>query len=126
MAAILELRDADCVLAQPRTATTSVAPLLVADLAIDALFPVVPQGRRTIRLTPGEHRLLYLMAAHPGTVVTAQIYAAQLGHAAPESNSLARHIASLRKKLGDTAERPRCMQTVKGVGYRFVSGEART
>ncbi len=29
------------------------------------------------------------------------------------------HMAGLRKKLGDTADRPRFIETVRGVGYRF-------
>lgn len=29
------------------------------------------------------------------------------------------HMAGLRKKLGETAERPRFIETVRGVGYRF-------
>jgi two-component system, OmpR family, response regulator RegX3 len=33
------------------------------------------------------------------------------------------HIAALRRKLGDDPAAPRCIETVRGVGFRFVSGE---
>jgi DNA-binding response OmpR family regulator len=32
------------------------------------------------------------------------------------------HIANLRRKLGDTASRPRWIETVRGVGYRLTAG----
>ncbi len=29
------------------------------------------------------------------------------------------HVHSLRRKLGDDAQNPKCLETVVGVGYRF-------
>jgi DNA-binding response OmpR family regulator len=99
-----------------------VAPLRVADLEIDALHPRIRQGTAEIRLSPDEHILLYVVAARAGTVVTYRDIADALGR--PESevrnNTLARHLSSLRRKLKDNAQRPRYVQTVPGIGYRFV------
>ena len=38
-----------------------------------------------------------------------------------QSNTLARHLSSLRRKLGDDAYRPRYIETVPGIGCRFVA-----
>lgn len=39
-----------------------------------------------------------------------------------ETRTLDTHIKSLRQKLGDTAENPKYILTVRGVGYRFRKG----
>jgi len=94
----------------------------VADLEIDALDRRISQGSRDIRLSPSEHVLLYTLAAVPGTVVTYRRLADALG-IGPEirANSVARHMATLRRKLGDAADRPRYIETVSGSGYRFIA-----
>lgn len=100
-----------------------VAPLLAVDLEIDALNLQVRQGTRDIRLSPAEHMLLYTLAAQAGAVVSYRDVADALGRADPHfrTNTLARHLSSLRRKLGDDAERPRYIETIVGVGYRLTS-----
>jgi len=99
-----------------------VALLRVADLEIDALHQRIRQGTREVRLSPGEHILLYTLAASAGAVVRYREIAEALGRTDPEirNNTLARHLSSLRRKLRDDPERPRYIETVLGVGYRFV------
>ena len=75
-----------------------------------------------MRLSPVEHVLLYTLAAVAGVVVTYRDLAVALGvtdHEVP-NNTFARHISSLRRKLRDDAERPRYIETVPNIGYRFV------
>lgn len=100
-----------------------VAPLRVGDLEIDALNASVRQGTHEIRLSPGEHVLLYTMAAKAGVVVSYRDIADALGRTEPEvrNNTLARHLSSLRRKLSDDAHSPRYIETVLGVGYRLLS-----
>jgi DNA-binding response OmpR family regulator len=100
-----------------------VAVLRVADLEIDALQQRVRQGSREIRLSPGEHILLYTVAANAGAVVTYREIALALGRAGGDvrNNTLARHLSSLRHKLKDDARRVRYIETVPGVGYRFLA-----
>jgi DNA-binding response OmpR family regulator len=99
-----------------------VAPLRVADLELDALHRRVRQGEREVRLSPGEHILLYTLAARAGAVVSYREIADALGRTDPEirTNTLARHLSSLRRKLRDDARRPRYIETVLGVGYRLL------
>jgi DNA-binding response OmpR family regulator len=99
-----------------------VAPLRIGDLEIDALSPRVRKGARAIRLSPGEHMLLYTVAARGGAVVSYADIAEVLGRTELDfrHNTLARHVSSLRRKLGDDAHRPRYIETVTGVGYRAV------
>ena len=103
-----------------------VAHLRVADLEIDALDRRITQGTRQIRLSPSEHILLYVLAARGGTVVGYRRLADALG-IEPEvrSNTLARHLSTLRRKLGDDFDRPRYIQTVPGIGYRFIGMRAK-
>jgi DNA-binding response OmpR family regulator len=100
-----------------------VAPLHIADLEIDALNLRVRQGTREIRLSPGEHLLLYTLAARAGAVVSYRDLADALGRTDPEfrNNTLARHLSSLRRKLADDAHNPRYIETIVGVGYRLPS-----
>jgi DNA-binding response OmpR family regulator len=100
-----------------------VARVRVADLEIDALHPRIRQGPRELRLSPVEHILLYTLAARAGAVVSYREIADALGRTDPEvrSNTVARHLSSLRRKLGDDAHRPRYIETVLGIGYRFLA-----
>jgi len=103
--------------------TPRVAPLRVGDLEIDALNPRVRKGMRAIRLSPAEHMLLYTLAARGGAVVSYRDIADALGRTQPDfrTNALARHLSSLRRKLGDHAHNPRYIETVPGLGYRVLS-----
>jgi DNA-binding response OmpR family regulator len=81
------------------------------------------QGTRELRLSPDEHILLYTLAARRGHVVSYREIAEALGPTGLElrNNTLARHLSSLRQKLRDNARHPRYIETVLGVGYRFVA-----
>jgi DNA-binding response OmpR family regulator len=100
-----------------------IAPLRVADLEIDALDQRIRQGTREIRLSPAEHIILYTLAARSGAVVNYREIAAAVGRTDPEvrNNTLARHFSCLRRKLRDDALHPRYIETVVGIGYRFLA-----
>jgi len=105
------------------SANRRVAALRIADLEIDALQRRVRQGTREVRLSPGEHILLYTVAARAGAVVSYREIADALGRtdATFRNNTVARHLSGLRRKLRDDAHRPRYIETVLGIGYRFVA-----
>lgn len=103
--------------------SSGVAPLRVADLDVDALDQRIRQGTREVRLSPNEHILLYTLIARAGGVVSYRELAGAVGRSDAKlyNNSLARHISTLRGKLRDDAQKPRYIETVRGVGFRFVA-----
>ena len=96
-----------------------VAPLTVADLEVDALGRRIRLGPREVRLSPDEHAILYTLVARAGVAVTHRELATALGltDMVVRTNTLARHVSTLRRKLKDDPEHPHYIQTVKGVGY---------
>ena len=106
-----------------RSLAPQTAPLRVADLEIDALHRRIRQGAREVRLTPGEHAILYTLAAKAGAWVTYREIASALGRPDPalgDNNTLARHVYTLRRRLRDNALRPRYIETLDGIGYRLL------
>ena len=77
-----------------------------------------------LHLTPSEFDLLVLLARHPGQTLTRQQLMDDLygGAASSVDRSVDSHIKNLRRKLESTSER-NFIETVYGVGYRFVGGE---
>lgn len=74
-----------------------------------------------IELTPRELSILTLLYERRGEAVDRDTL---LDHCwgvdyFPESRTLDQHIAKLRRKIGDDPDRPRVLETVRGVGYRF-------
>ena len=77
---------------------------------------------QSVALTPTEFSLLRILLERQGGVVSAE----ELFHAVwqdecycKSSNTISVHIRHLREKLGDTAEHPKYIRTVWGVGYQL-------
>ena len=75
-----------------------------------------------IPLTKRDTKILALLQARAGTVVTRdELYDAGWGRDfMPNSRALDQHIINLRKKLDPDKTRPELIETVRGIGYRFV------
>ena len=75
-----------------------------------------------VELTAKEFDLLFFLASHPGRVFTKrQIYNSVWQDAyAFDDNNIMVHIRRLRKKIEPNPEDPAFIQTVRGVGYKFV------
>jgi DNA-binding response OmpR family regulator len=97
------------------------AVIRVGDLEIDAQKHTVMLDEQSLHLTPSEFDLLVLLARHPGQTLTRQQLMDDLygGAASSVDRSVDSHIKNLRRKL-ESASNVRYIETVYGVGYRFV------
>ncbi len=101
--------------------TAARAPLVIADLVVDLDRHEVTRDGTPIPLTRVEFRLLTTLIEAGGRVLSRdQLLDAVYGQ--DQADVLDRtvdvHIGRLRDKLGDDAEVPRYVATVRGVGYR--------
>lgn len=73
-----------------------------------------------VAVPPREFRLLRVLLERAGRVVTREnLLELVWGTSRMDSNTLAVHVRRLRQRLGDTAETPWSIESVRGVGYRF-------
>jgi DNA-binding response OmpR family regulator len=92
-------------------------------LYIDVRRREVTVDGSPVELTPTEFSILALLARDPGVVVArSETVDAVWGPAfAGDDRLVDVHLANLRRKLGDDADSPRFIDTVRGVGYRLVT-----
>jgi DNA-binding response OmpR family regulator len=76
---------------------------------------------RELELTPKEFDLLALLVSEAGRVITRDRIMAAVWDANwfGSTKTLDMHVSGLRRKLGDDANAPRLLTTVRGVGFRF-------
>jgi two-component system, OmpR family, response regulator ResD len=93
-----------------------------ADLQLDAEKREVRRGGRELRLTAREFDLLWFLATHPRKVFSRDELMRRLWgyEAACDTGTVTVHIRRLREKIEARPSKPRLLQTVWGVGYRFV------
>jgi DNA-binding response OmpR family regulator len=91
--------------------------ITVAGLSVDqARREAMLDGRR-LELSRREFDLLAYLAARPGTVVSRQELLGEVWHQSyGDDQTIDVHVSWLRRKLGETATRPRYLHTVRGVG----------
>ncbi len=82
-------------------------------------------GDTELELTPKEYDLLALLVAEAGAVVGRERIMEQVWDTNwfGSTKTLDMHVSWLRRKLGDDANHPRYLTTVRGVGFRFEPGE---
>lgn len=91
----------------------------VGALSVDTAARIVRVGEDEIRLTSTEYRLLTTLAGSPGVARTHD----DLLEAVWGEGHAGRHhyvricVANLRRKLASKPAAPRCVRTVRGVGY---------
>ena len=97
------------------------ARLEIEGLVLDGARHRVTLAEREIELKPKEFDLLAFFMGHGGQVFgREQLLASVWGYDfAGDSRTVDTHVKTLREKLGDSAERPRWIETIRGVGYRF-------
>ncbi|WP_017346822.1 two-component system response regulator KdpE [Pantoea sp. A4] len=91
------------------------------DVTVNLSARTVLRAGEHIHLTPTEFRLLALLVAHPGKVLTqTQILKQVWGPHADNSQYLRIYMGNLRQKLEQIPAQPVHFITENGVGYRFM------
>ena len=91
------------------------------DLVVDLRHYRVTQAGEEIHLRRRDFRLLALFMRNPGIVLTPQeISEAVWMNEINYSHNVTAAVAELRRQLNDDSNAPRYIETVHGVGYRFL------
>jgi DNA-binding response OmpR family regulator len=97
--------------------------LVFDELVVDARTREVELHGRPLRLTAKEFDLLFFLASNPRQVFSRdQLMTSVWGYAsALDTGTVTVHIQRLRSKIERDPKNPRLLETVWGVGYRFVA-----
>jgi DNA-binding response OmpR family regulator len=96
--------------------------LNIGDISLDRNKHEVKKQNQVVELTPLEFQTLEILMGSPGQVVRRATMSMRLmenGYTGSEA-TLKIHIHNLRLKLEDDLDQPKYIETVFGVGYRFM------
>ena len=95
--------------------------LTVGDLTLDTAAMQLTQNGRPVPLTPTEYKILAQLMAAPGRIFTkVQLYEGIAGeYFESNDNTMMAHISKLREKIEDDPKNPRCIITIRGLGYKI-------
>ena len=98
--------------------------LRAQDVRVDVSAHRAFQGEHELHLTTKEFELLRVLVANAGSVVVRdslmrEVWGSEL---VGSTKTLDMHVSWLRRKLGDDANSPRYISTVRGMGFRFETG----
>ncbi len=99
--------------------------LSAGEVTLDPARHEVRRGGQPVDLTPLEFQILEILMRQAGRVVRRADLSIRLmenGYTGSEG-TLKIHIRNLRLKLGDDLDQPKYIETVFGVGYRFLEAE---
>jgi two-component system response regulator RegX3 len=99
--------------------------IAIGDVLLDSAKREVRRGGETIELSRKEFDVLELLIRNAGTVVRRERLIEQVWDTNwfGSTKTLDVHISGLRRKLGDDANEPRYLHTIRGVGFRFSSAD---
>ncbi|HKZ13477.1 MAG TPA: response regulator transcription factor [Solirubrobacterales bacterium] len=100
-------------------------PLRAGELVLDQAARTVTLAGHDLDLSRKEFDLLAELMRHRGEVVTREDLMSRVWDTNwfGSTKTLDVHIGWLRRKLGDEAAEPEYIETVRGVGFRFVAPE---
>ncbi len=109
-----------------QTDTTPTQLLQIDELCLDPTYHIVTLAGKTVDLTTTEFDLLHHLMRHPGRPFTRdQLLDVIQGEIDADLVAFERtidaHIKNLRHKLGGAGRQSRFLETVHGIGYRFVA-----
>jgi len=94
--------------------------LKLEDLTLDPVSYEVSWRNESVRLTPTEFRILYLLVTNVGHVVPAsRLYTYVWGSDGADANALRSHMSHLRRKLEIDGSSPGSISSIPAVGYVF-------
>ncbi|GAA1989091.1 response regulator transcription factor [Isoptericola halotolerans] len=99
--------------------------LRAQDVRVDVAAHRAFQGERELHLTTKEFDLLRVLVGNAGSVVVRDTLMRDVWGSDPvgSTKTLDMHVSWLRRKLGDDANSPRYVSTVRGLGFRFELGQ---
>ena len=102
------------------------AVIRVGGLTIDPLRRQAELDGARLDLTRREFDLLAFLAGRPGVVVARKELLAEVWQQSyGDDQTIDVHLSWLRRKLGETAARPRYLHTLRGVGVKLEPPTAR-
>jgi DNA-binding response OmpR family regulator len=95
--------------------------MLAGTVELDGAGRSATRDGRPLTLTQKEFDLLWFLASHPGRVFSRDTLMDRVWgyRAATDTGTVTVHVRRLREKIETNPTRPRHLQTVWGVGYRF-------
>ncbi|GLZ31799.1 DNA-binding response regulator [Lentzea sp. NBRC 105346] len=99
--------------------------VVLGDLRIDLAQRGATLGGEPIALSRREFDLLAYLAQRPGRVISRrELIQAVWGHPyVGDDKTIDVHASWLRRKLGETAARPKYLHTIRGVGFKLAAPE---
>lgn len=113
-----------CVLRRAAEPDPGGAVTTAGDIVVDAERYEVTVRGRAVSLSPREFELLRFLALHPGQAFTRQVLLDRVwgADAYVGDRTVDVHVRWLREKVEPDPARPRCLLTVRGVGYKLAVG----
>jgi len=95
--------------------------VIIGRCKVDVAGRTVHDGTKAVHLTRTEWRLIEILTAHPGQLVSTRFLLSEIWGPGNERNAhyLRFHMAGLRRKLELNPARPRHLLTEPGIGYRY-------
>jgi two-component system, OmpR family, response regulator ResD len=115
----------DAVLRRIDQGSDNEEPLRIDELEVDPVTRRVVASGREVELTAREFDLLQFLASHPNQVFSRDQLMERVWQFAfyTDTTTVTVHVRRLRAKVEDDPSNPLRLQTVYGVGYRFVPVE---
>jgi len=106
------------------TSLLTIDPDFVGSLRIDYAARRAWLHDEELVLAPREFDLLELFTRHEGETMRREYIMSEVWDENwwGSTRTLDTHVASLRRKLGDTSDNPERIITVRGVGFRYEAG----
>jgi DNA-binding response OmpR family regulator len=107
---------------RPRGGERPAAPIAFGSVTVDPRTMRGTRGEEPFTVSKRELALLQLFTSRPGEVLDRDTLLSEVWGVRYEgtTRTLDQHVAALRKKIEDDPARPKHIETVHGVGYRFA------